>query len=145
MLTRDAEILPDQRHGGDPAQTDDELRIDQGNLPIQPGTAGGHLGRLRIAVVRRPALHHVRNINPAPVEVDHLQHRVEKLPRGADKGNALQVFLLSGPLADEHEIGMLVPDAEDKVVPPLTERTGPARSAFGFQNVPAVHIGGPPG
>ena len=145
MLPGDAEILADQRHGGDPAEADDEPGVYQCNLPVQPGTAGSHFGTLRVTVVGRAALHHIRNINHAPVKINHLQHGVKQLPGRTDKGNPLQVFLLTGTLADEHEIGLFVSDAEDKVVPPFTERTGPAGSTFGFQNVPAVHIKGPPG
>lgn len=34
MFSRDAEILFDQPHGGDPAETDDDFRLQQGKLLV---------------------------------------------------------------------------------------------------------------
>ena len=64
---------------------------------------------------------------------------VQELPCGADEGHALEIFLLARPLADEHELGILVSDAEDEVMPPLAQGAAPAPGTFSFQFLPGVH------
>src|SRR5207237_6444526 len=47
-LEAHAEITPEQRLGGGGTQQDEDRRLDQGDLGIQPGTAGADLGGIRL-------------------------------------------------------------------------------------------------
>jgi hypothetical protein len=73
------------------------------------------------------------------VEIDGVEHLIEQLTRSADERLALQILLLAGTLADEHELRALIADAKDQVVPPLTQRAGATARTFTFQGLPGVH------
>ena len=50
---------------GERAERDDDLRLDRRNLPEEERLALLDLVRLGVAVVRRPALQHVRDVDVA--------------------------------------------------------------------------------
>jgi hypothetical protein len=58
---------------GDPAQQHHQIGLDQGKLSLQVGRAVVHLRRLRIAIVRRPALHDVADEHFRTAQPDLLQ------------------------------------------------------------------------
>jgi hypothetical protein len=68
-----------QRPGREVAQGDHHLGVDQPDLGVQPGPAGGDLVRLGVAVVRRAAFHHVRYIDILAAQADALQEAVQEL------------------------------------------------------------------
>ena len=139
MLPGDAEVLPNQAHGGDAAQTDDDLGVHQGDLPGQPGVAGLLLHIQRVPVPGRAALDDVGNIHLLPVQVNHFQHIVQQFSCRAHKRDALQIFLLPGPLADEHDFRLLIAHAENQLVPGLRQGAAPAAGAVPLQALPSVH------
>ena len=68
-------------------------------------------------------------------EADPGQQLVEQLARLADEGLALLVLVESRRLADEHQIGARVADAEDDLGPALREPALRAAGAFGREGV----------
>ena len=78
-------------------------RIDV-DLPEQERLARRDFVRLRIAVARRPALDHVRDVDVAALEADRLDDLRQQLTGAADERLALQVFVRAGRFADEHQL-----------------------------------------
>lgn len=126
MLACDAKRILYERSRGDAAQADDDRRIDECDLPPQPFAAAFLLHKLRVTVVRRAAFDNVGDVNLCSVEIDHFEHIVEQLSGWADKRQALQILLLAGALADEHDACILGAVAEDEMVPRLAEAAAPA-------------------
>src|SRR3954469_9496184 len=91
------------------AQRADHPRLDQRDLAIQVLAAGGYLVGQWVAIVRRPALQDVRNVDVLPLEPDRAQHLLEQFPGGADERARLLVLVVAGRLADEHDPGIRRP------------------------------------
>ena len=92
---------------------DDHLRADQIDLPKQKGLAGRDFVGLGIAILGRPAFDHVADVNvgarhPHPA----LDYIGEQLARAAHERLAARVLVGAGPLADEHQFGRRIADAE---------------------------------
>ncbi len=142
----DGRLAAEQAVRREPAQSENELRLQQGHLALEPGRALGHFFGLGVAVARRTALEHIGDVNRAlgvvgaAVQTDGLQHGVEQLPRGADKGLALAVFFGAGRLADDHPTGLRGAAAEYGLVSAAAEFAGAAGLSAGLQLVP-VHAG----
>ena len=62
-----------------------------------------------------------------PREPDPAEQLVEQLACLPDEGDALLVLVEAGRLADEHQVGVGAPRAEDHLRPPVRERTARAR------------------
>ena len=71
--------------------------------------------RQRVAVVRRPALQDVGDVDLLALEQDGLQDLVEQLAGAAHERLALAVLVGAGRLADHHQVGALVAGAQDGV------------------------------
>ena len=113
----DLEILLDDAHGGDAAQTYDDLGADQGRLIAEIADAGILLRIQGVPVLRRTALDDVGNVDVLmPVQVDELQHVVQQLAPPAHKGLALKVLVLAGALTDEHDLGVPGPTPNTTLV-----------------------------
>src|SRR5207237_1144919 len=83
--------------------------------------ARGELVRLGIAVVGRPALHRVADVDVLAAQAHRLDHLGEELSRLPHEGLALLVLVLPGPLAYEHEPRAGIADPEDEVGAALVE------------------------
>jgi small subunit ribosomal protein S1 len=106
----------------DRAQHQDHLGLDRIDLPLQEGLARVDLVGSGVAVLRRPALHHVGDVHLGSLQTEHVhQHLVEHLPGRPHEGLPGAVLLLPGPLPDDHEVGLGVSDAVDDVATPLAE------------------------
>src|SRR6185503_173281 len=68
--------------------------------------------RFGIAVLRRPALDHVGDVDVVARQADRLDDFRQQLPGAADERNALDVLVAARRLADEHQVGVRVADAE---------------------------------
>ena len=90
-------------------------------LAVEPRRARVDLLGLRIAVARRPALHDVGDVHVGALQADALDELRQQLPGAPDERFALQVFLLARAFADEHEVGVGPPDAEDDLRAPRRE------------------------
>ena len=91
----------------------DELRLDQLHLPEQMALAGLDLVRHGVAVSGRAALDHVCDVHVLAGHADPPEQLVEELPGLADERVALLVLVEAGRLADEHQLGLRAPHAED--------------------------------
>src|SRR5205823_7447642 len=87
-------------------------RIDQVDLALEVRRALHHLVRQGVAVAGRPALEDVADVDVLPAKADLTEHRGQELPGGADERLTLPVLVVAGSLADEHHVGLRVPDAE---------------------------------
>ena len=143
MLLRDFEILLDDGLGGDPPQTDNDLRLHQRRLPPQIADAGVLLHVQRIPVLGRAALHHIGNIDLGAVQMDNLQHIVQQLTGPAHKGDALLILVLAGAFPDEHDLRSLRAVPKHHVGSGVCQRTAPAMGAVLLQRLPAVRHSDP--
>src|SRR4029453_6936856 len=120
-----------QRLGREVAQGDHHLGVDQPDLGVQPGPAGGDLVRQRIAVAPRAALPHRPDVGVLAAQADALQQAVEELAGGADEGLALAVLVEAGGLADEHQGGGGVTLAEHHLGAALVQAAAGAAGDLG--------------
>lgn len=139
MLAGDAEIRLDEGHGCDASQEHKNLWVYQGDLSSEPAHTGRLLIRQRVAVSGRTAFHNVCDIYPCPVQINNLQHGIQKLSRRADKGFALQILLLAGAFPDEHNVCVLVSYSKDQIVPCAAQSAALTGGTFLFQSFPAIH------
>ena len=80
----------------------------------------------RIAIARGTAFEDVGDVHLRALHSDLTKEGVEQLAGGSDEGLALKIFVLTWRLADEHEPGLRVTDAEDDLGPGVSQ---PALSA----------------
>src|SRR5215204_7795018 len=104
------EVLVYDRLGGGTAEAEDDLWFDGLDLALQVGVAGPYLAGLRLSVLQpaalfdgRAALHDVRQVDLLAGQVHGRQDIVEELAGPPDERQSRGVFVLAGPLADEHE------------------------------------------
>ena len=128
MHARDPRWFAGEQLGREVAERGNDFRLDQRDLAEKVALAGLDLVRLRIAVAGWPAFEHVRDIDLVALEPDPGEELVEQLARLADEGLALLVLVEPGRLADEHQVGGWIADAEDDLGPPFRE---PALGAAG--------------
>ena len=82
---RDRIVRPQQRLRRELAERDDHLRLDDVDLPEQERLAGLDFVRLGIAVLRRPALDDVGDVDVVALEVDRLDDLRQQLAGAADE------------------------------------------------------------
>jgi len=107
------------------------LWLDHGQLRLEPRAACRHLGPVRFLVdaslpSRLPleVLDRVRHVGVGSVDLSCPQRLVEESAGGADERSAGTVLLISGLLADEHDLGCGCALAEHGLGPELPERAG---------------------
>ena len=103
---------------------DDDSRLDDFNLAANVRTACVELVLLGIAILGRPAFHHISDVDVVACQMHRFDDVGEKLPRPPDERFALDVFVAARRLADEHQIGVGIADAENNL------RSAPRQSAF---------------
>src|SRR5215212_8301014 len=118
----DPEVLVYDRLGGGTAEAEDDLRPYGLDLALQVGIAGPYLAGLRLAVLHPAALldggaalHDVRQVDLLTGQVHGRQDIVEELARPPDEGQSRGVFVLAGPLADEHQGRVGITGREDRI------------------------------
>src|SRR6266540_897814 len=131
--TSDPMGLAGQELRGEVPERRDQLRLDQLDLAEEVRLAGLDLVRLRIAVARRAALDHVRDVHVLARQADPLEELVEELARLADERIALLVFVEARGLPDEQEVCVGVSDAENDLR--AARRQPAARAGSGFDRV----------
>ena len=90
------------------AERHQHVRIHQFDLALDERQADLRLLRRRRPVARRPPRNDVGDVGAGAVEPDRRDHPVEQFARAPDERQALDVFLASGGLADEHDAGLRV-------------------------------------
>src|SRR6185312_13124757 len=114
--------LPGQELGGEVPERADDTRPDQLHLGEEMALARGDLVRLGVAVARRTALQHVRDVDVGPREPDRAEQRLEHLAGLADERCALAVLVVAGGLAHEHQIGVGMARPDHDLRPGAGER-----------------------
>src|SRR5438270_8272621 len=121
-LYADPEISAEERLGGGGAQADQDVRLDDGDLGIEPGPAGADFGRVRFLVkpalaLRLPLemLDSVRDVDLGPIDSRGAQRFIQQPPRRTHKGFAFDVFPVARLLADEHHPRMSGTLAKDRL------------------------------
>ena len=125
---RDRRVGFEQRRCRALAQRDDQLRPDQRGLAVEIGTARLDLARLGRAIVRRPALEDVGDVDVlTALHSEGRQHVVEEPARLPDEGLAPGVLFAPRRLADEQPVGVDVAHSGDGSVPGAREPACGAR------------------
>ena len=109
-------LVPSKRLRGAASEADDHFGLDGRELAQQKRHAGGDFVFFRRAIFRRAALHHVGDVDVVALQAHGLDHLRQQLSGAADKGNALHVFVVPGPFADEDQLGVRIAHAEDDLV-----------------------------
>jgi hypothetical protein len=140
VILSNFKVAADDSKGGNAAEADDDLGLQDPALGIQPVPAGALFLTQGVAVSRRPALDNVGNVYAPAGEIDHLQHIVQKFSGPADEGLTLDIFLLSRTLADKHDLGFRVSDAKNHMLPRLGQLALPALQTGLPQRVQFSHF-----
>src|SRR5215217_1827203 len=119
---RDPTLRAGQQLGREVAERADHARLDQLDLPVQVRLAGVDLVELRVAVAGRAALEDVGDEHVGPLEPDLAEQLVEQLAGPADEREPLEVLLLAGGFADEHQVGVGVARPEHHPGAALVQR-----------------------
>src|SRR5580704_648080 len=104
----------EQSLGGGGAQCANGLGFDRLQLPVKELSANFHLVGLRRAILWRPALHHVADVDVGALDRNAflrgrtLNHLREKLSRASHKRQALLIFIGSGTFTNKYQPGFLV-------------------------------------
>src|SRR3984893_1434648 len=109
-----------------PAEHQDDFGLDEPELLLEIRRASLGFGGLRIPVSRRPAFEDVRDEDVATREADAAKQLLEQLAGGADEGLALQVLVLAGRLADDHDPRGGRANSWHRPGPRMTQRATPA-------------------
>src|SRR5688572_5971009 len=134
-LLRHLERLPEQRLRRRGAKADDDARLDQRDLELEPGVAGRDLADVRLLVnptltalgaLPLEVLHRIGDIDGAAIDAGLDEGVVEELARRPDERLARSVLLVAWLLADEHDVGCARAFAEDGLGADLPEMTAAA-------------------
>src|SRR5206468_2423378 len=107
-----SEILAEQPLGRTGAEADENLRLHNFQLRIEPGTARFDFRMTRLlmnaplAALRSfpfEVLHHIRDVYLGAVDSHLDENFVQKPPRGSDKRMPLPVFVIAGLLPHKHD------------------------------------------
>src|SRR6266511_482547 len=128
---------------GEAAERHDDAGPQGGKLLGRPPVARRDLERQRVAVVRRPVPHDVRDEDLRAVEADDGEELVEEVPGRAHEGAALLVLVEAGRLAEEEDPALGAPLARygplrgppEGAGPALAHLTGDGGERFGHSPV----------
>jgi hypothetical protein len=87
------------------AERDQQPRLHQRQLRLEPRHRVRHLVGVRIAVVRRPGLQHVGDEYLRPAEAGSLEQLIEQPAGAPDERASLLVLAGAGRLAHDHHVG----------------------------------------
>ena len=100
----DRALEPKDRLQGRGTDQHQHLGLDQGDLLLEPGPAGGQFQGCRFAVAGGAAFHRVADVDvPVAVEAGRCQQLIEQQARTPDKGLAPPILLGPRGLADQHQ------------------------------------------
>src|SRR5262245_5601525 len=102
-----------KRLHGKLTQGDNNLRSNEINLLLEERLAGRDLIRLRIAIFRRPELHHITDITDRRLESHSFRKDiVEQLTRSSHKRPPLQIFITTWSFINEAQSGRGITDPD---------------------------------
>ena len=133
VLLGHGEISADHPLGGDAAQADHDLWLQQPELFPEPWHTGLALSGQRVTVLGRAALDDVGNVAVfAPVQIDGKQVFVQQLAAAAHKGQTLFVLALARAFAHEQHLSSLGTLPEHHMGAVGTQLASAAGKAFGL-------------
>ena len=97
-----------------PPQCQHRFWLDNFQLPHQIRPKLALFLWQRIAVIRRPILNDISNINVWVLQTSCRQHLVEKFPRCTDEWFTLQIFILARCFADKYDISISIAISLDR-------------------------------
>ena len=100
------------------AQGADQLRSNQLNLLQEKRLTRFHFVLLWIAIVGRPALDDVRNVDVIARETCRGEEVVQELAGCSDERFPFLIFIETRRFPDEHDTGVRIPDAEHNLTAP---------------------------
>jgi hypothetical protein len=125
-LLRDTERPAEQRLSGSRAEADDQLRLHEADLGLEPWQARGYLLRVRFGVdtplaARLPfeVLHDIGYVSQATVDLSLLERLVEEFAGRPDERLSREVFVVAGLFSDEDNLRLLLAVAEHGLRAPL--------------------------
>src|SRR5262245_24451784 len=105
-----------KRLHGKLTQSNNNLGPNELNLLLEEWLAGRDLIRFGIAIFRRPALHHISNINILALEPHSFRKDiVEQLPRPSHERLPLQIFVTTRSFTNEHQPGLGIAHPKDQM------------------------------
>ncbi len=137
-LPGNGHVTAQQKAGGGLAQADDDFGLHRGDLTIEEDAAGFHLGGLWVAILRRPALDDIADVDLGARDAQALfDHVGEKFTGLAHEGQASKIFLLARTFPYEEQVGVRISVSKDDLSPAFAEAAAPAipkHIADGFQS-----------
>ena len=127
----DRPLEPQHRLQGRGTHQHQHLGLDQGDLLLEPGTAGGQFQGRRLAVAGGTALHGVADVGVhVAVEAGRCQQLIQQLARTPHKGLAELVLLGPRGLTDQHQPRLGVAAAKHDLLAPLGQGATAADAAL---------------
>lgn len=83
-------------------QSNDDSRVDNGQLTHQIRPEDTFLLGQRVTIARRTVFNDISDVDLASLQPDTVQHLVQKLARCPDEGFALQIFLFTRRFTDKN-------------------------------------------
>src|SRR5258708_4012987 len=111
-----------------PTEDQHDLRFDQRQLAREVRRARFDLVWHGVAVLRRPALEHVGDVDIWAAQADSRQQRVEQVARRAYEWFALPVLIEARRLAHDHDVGRTRSHSGDSLRPRRVEAALDARA-----------------
>lgn len=112
-----AKIRTDDLKRCDPAQANNDLRLDKLDLAPEKPNAGLLLVFQRISVSGRAAFHDICNINIASIQINDGKHIIQKFSGRANEGDSLEIFLLSRAFTNKENISIFIANAKNHMLP----------------------------
>lgn len=88
------------------AEENDELRLDEVELFVEPRATRFFLGWFRIAIIRRAVFDDIRDVDVLALKADIAEHLVEEFTCSTDEWHALFILRLARCFTDKDNLGI---------------------------------------
>src|SRR5258706_14819357 len=72
-------------------------------MAMKERQTGRRLFRRRFAVLRRPPIEHIGDVDLGSIKTDRAKHAIKQLAGTADEWESLQILVAAGRFADQHD------------------------------------------
>ena len=124
------------------AYRQNDLRLNELDLPLEVVTTSRRLFRSGITIIRRPTLENIGNEHTVPTLTDRQQHLIQQLSGATDERLAPTVLLRPRRLADNQPVGISVADSKNSIRPALGQLTARTAGNTITQLLPVQACGG---
>src|SRR5437016_610419 len=105
----------------DGTQADNHFGSDDINLAPKKRRAGAYFVLFRLAILRRPALHHIADVHVFPLQSHRFYYLRQQSSRAPDEWQSLGVFISARAFAHKDQLGPGISVAENNFVPRAVE------------------------